>query len=144
MGIVWALACVFSHTKAARWTDRDVRKTFSIKPEGRWTSKAAPMCFLPIQSIHPPSLPYWEPSFHRAPLPSVQREQGPGSRQGSTPASTSATAGKRSWGAPCCVGVGSNPGGALHLHCPAIQHGKRGCPVLYLSVTAAQKVALYE
>lgn len=113
MQIVWASACVFSHTKAARWTARDVRKIFSVKPEGRWTCKEAPMCFCAspqVQCIHPThtvSLLFTE-------IPSFDHGESSGLAVllpvGSTPASTSATARKCSWGALCCVRAGSSLG----------------------------------
>lgn len=134
VGIVGFSMCFLPH----KWTERDVRKTFSMKPEGRRTSKEVVMCFLPAQSIHPsPVLRAW---LSQSSLPLSMEKAVSGQPEDTMPASTSATA--RSvpgslhavleWGAsPTSIALPSSmaPGKKatlFHSH-QLLQHGRWLC-----------------
>lgn len=153
--MVWASACVFSHTKAARWTARDVRKIFSAKPEGRWTRKEAPMCFppSPVHTSHPPTLWAW---FLQSSLPLTVEKAVVWQPVGSTPASTSATARKCTWGALCCVRAGKSLGVPTSTALPSSKALGRGVTLrhshqllqhrrwLYINSFCSTKIHLHE
>lgn len=72
--------------------------------------KRSPHVLLPSPAHTSLPSPYCEPSFHRDPFLWSQRKQWPGQPAGSTPASTSTTARKGTWGALCCVRAGKGLG----------------------------------